>query len=279
MPELPEMQALSERLDAAVGGHDLTSVRALQFSALKTYSPDPDTLVGQLVEGVGRRGKYLVWRFDNGTRMLIHLSQGGRVDIEDPPKTTKPRGALVRFTFTDGPGVLLKEFGTERKAGWWLLGPGDDGPLERLGPDADTPAFAELVAHSSDRRRLHTFLRDQHTVAGVGRGYTDDGLHRAHLSPFATLAGLDDEARRRLVDGVRGVLADGLEHERRRRGGLPTKLGDHWIVHKRAGTACPNGCGDTLARVSYDNYELTYCPTCQTDGRTLADRRLSRLLK
>ncbi len=273
------MQALAERLDVAIAGRRIERIHPLAFASLKTFAPDPASLVGEAVEHVSRRGKYVVWGFGAGTRILFHLSQGGRVDLEDPPKATKPRGALVRFTFAGGPAVLLKEFGTERKAGWWVLAPGDDGPLVGLGPDIDTDAFAELVATTTDRRRLHTFLRDQRTVAGLGRGYTDDALHRAGLSPFATVASLEPESRQRLVDAVRAALADGLTIERRRTGGLPTKLGDHWVVHKRAGEACPNGCGDTLARVSFDSYEMTYCPNCQTDGRVLADRRLSRLLK
>ncbi len=160
-----------------------------------------------------------------------------------------------------------------------MLAPGDDGPLARLGPEPDTDAFAELVLHGEDRRRVHTLLRDQSTVVGVGRGYADDALWRAQLSPYATLAGLDDEQRRRLLDAVRAVLRDGLERERTRTGGLSEpKLGGHFEVHGRSGTPCPR-CGEVMRRVSYDAYEVTYCPACQTDGKVLADRRLSRLVK
>lgn len=271
------MQALAERLDAAIGGAVLSSVSPLQFAALKTVAPPPDSVVGRTLERVGRRGKYLVMDFE-GPRVLVHLSQGGRVDVEDPPKTTRPKGAVVRFAFDGRPSVLVKEFGTERKAGWWVLAEDDDGPLERLGPDADTDAFADLLRTADDRRRLHTVLRDQRTVAGLGRGYTDDLLHRARLSPFATLASLDGETRERLVEAVGGALADGLAAERRRTGGLPTKLGDHWVVHKRHGEPCPR-CGDTLHRVSYESHEVTYCAACQTGGKVYADRRMSRLLK
>src|SRR5207249_8196874 len=141
------------------------------------------------VATVGHRGKYLVFDFA-GPRLLVHLSQGGRVDVEDPPKATRPKGAVVRFAFDGGPSILVKEFGTERKAGWWVLARGDDGPLAVLGPEPASEAFAGLVLHGDDRRRVHTILRDQRTVAGVGRGYSDDVLHRARLSPFASLAGL-----------------------------------------------------------------------------------------
>src|SRR5437763_16212186 len=133
MPELPEMQALAERLGAALDGKALAGVEPLQFSALKTVVPGPDALVGRAVQDVGRRGKYLLMDFD-GPRLLVHLSQGGRVDIEAPPKRTRPKGAVVRLRFDDGPAVLVKEFGTERKAAWWVLEAGDDGPLDGLGP-------------------------------------------------------------------------------------------------------------------------------------------------
>jgi formamidopyrimidine-DNA glycosylase len=276
VPELPEMQALAERLDAVVGRRAITSVAPLQFSALKTVA-DPASLVGRTVEGVGRRGKFLVWSLEGGDRLLIHLSQGGRIDVEEPPKTTKVKGSLLRLGFDDV-ALLLKEFGTERKAGWWVLPPGDDGPLATLGPEAGTDEFRELLRTSDDGRRVHTILRDQRTVSGMGRGYTDDALHHAKISPFASLRSLGPEDRERLLASIDAVLAEGLEVERRRSGGLPTKVGDHWVVHKRAGSPCPTG-GDTLQRVSYESYEVTYCPTCQTGGKVLADRRLSRLLK
>jgi len=277
MPELPEMQALAERLEAAAGGAALSSVSPLSFAGLKTVAPAPETLLGATLQRTDRRGKYVLLDF-GGPRIAFHLSQGGRVDVEEPPKTTRPKGAVVRFGFDNGRALLLKEFGTERKAGWWVLEAGHDGPMEGLGPEPDTQEFAELIRHGEDRRRLHTMLRDQRTVSGLGRGYTDDLLHRSRLSPFATLASLDQASRERLLTCVHEVLADGLEHERQRTGGLPTKLGDHWVVHNRHGEPCP-GCGETLKRVSYESYEVTYCPACQTGGKVLADRRLSRLLK
>src|SRR5207244_2937985 len=165
VPEMPEMQALAERLDRFVGGAVLTSADALQFSALKTVVPAPEALVGRTVEHVGRRGKYVLFEF-GGPLLVVHLSQGGRVDVEDPPKATRPKGAVVRLRFEGHPSVLVKEFGTERKAAWWVLGAGDQGPLEGLGPEPFSGEFAELVASGDDRRRLHTMLRDQPPVAG-----------------------------------------------------------------------------------------------------------------
>lgn len=277
MPELPEVQALAERLDQVAAGADLSSVDLLQFSSLKTVTPRADELIGRTLTRVGRRGKYLVFEL-GGPRILVHLSQGGRVDVEDPPKSTKPRGAVVRLRFRDRPSILVKEFGRERKAGWWILVEGDEGPLEKLGPEPDAPAFEDLVMHGDDTRRVHTILRDQRTVAGIGRGYSDDILHRAKLSPYAALGTLDPAQRRALLHAVGSVLAEAVEVERRRTGGLPTKLGDHFTVHGRYGTPCPV-CGDDLRRVSYESHEVTYCPTCQTGGRRLNDRRLDRLIR
>jgi formamidopyrimidine-DNA glycosylase len=200
------------------------------------------------------------------------------VTVEDPPKRTRPKGGVVRLRFRDRPSVLIKEFGTERRAGWWVVAAGDDGPLEGLGTEPDSDAFAELVLSGDDRRRVHTILRDQRTVAGIGRGYTDDALHRARLSPYVTLGQLDGDERGRLLESVRDVLTEALEVERRRDGGLPTKLGDHFTVHNRYGQPCPR-CGDDLRRVSFESHEITYCPTCQTGGKVLADRRMSRLVR
>jgi formamidopyrimidine-DNA glycosylase len=144
---------------------------------------------------------------------------------------------------------------------------------------ATTGRFTALVRGGTDKRRIHTWLRDQHTVAGIGRGYSDDVLWRAKLSPYATLASLDAAQRDELLDAVHRVLADGLERERQRTGGLSAnKLGEHFEVHGRWGSPCPR-CGATLERISYESHEVTYCPACQTGGKTLADRRRSRLLK
>jgi formamidopyrimidine-DNA glycosylase len=277
VPELPEVQALAERLDAAVAGSAFAGADVLQFSSLKTVTPRASELVGRDVAHVRRRGKFLVFEL-GGPRILAHLSQGGRVDVESPPKTTKPRGAVARLRFDGRPSLLVKEFGRERKAGWWVLAEGDDGPLAKLGPEPESDAFAAMVLEGDDTRRVHTILRDQRTVAGIGRGYSDDILHRAKLSPYASLDKLSEEERARLLQAVHEVLNESLEVERKRRGGLPTKIGDHFTVHGRYGSPCPV-CGDDLRRVSYESHEVTYCPTCQTQGRVLADRRLSRLIR
>ncbi len=279
MPELPQMQALAERLDAAAAEAVIAQVELLGFSGLKTVVPPGQGLEGERLLGVGRRGKYLVLSLSSGRRVLVHLSQAGRLDIEVPPKHTKPRGAVVRFVLGNGTAVLVREHGHERKAGWWVLAAGDEGPLDGLGPEPLDRGFEELLLTSQDTRHLHTLLRDQRFVAGLGRGYADDVLNGAGLSPFSSLSSLSHADRRRLVAEVRSVLADAIASERRRTGGLSEpKLGSAFAVHNRAGQPCPV-CGEPLLRVSYESHEVVYCKRCQTKGRVLADRRLSRLLK
>lgn len=277
MPEYPEVQALVERLDDVYRGAPLEGIDPIQFSALKTVEPPPESLLGDEVAGVARRGKWLLLEL-GGARVALHLSQGGRVTLEDPPKRSRPRGGVVRFRFGGKPGLLVREFGTERRAAWHVLARGDDGPLSVLGPEAVSDEFAGWLASSGDTRRVHTILRDQRTVAGIGRGYADDILHRAMLSPFASLAKLEGPQRARLAAAVREVLAEALEEERERVDGLPPKLGDHFAVHGRWGRPCPR-CGEDLRRISYESHEVTYCPRCQTGGKVLADRRFSRLVR
>ena len=271
------MQALAERLDVAVRGAALTAISPLQFSAMKTFEPTAEDLVGRTLAKVDRRGKFLVLDL-GGPRILVHLSQGGRVDVEDPPKRTRPKGAVVRFFFEARPAILIKEYGTKRNAGWWTLAEGEEGPLERLGPDPFSVGFEELILRADDGRRVHTILRDQKTIAGIGRGYSDDILHRARLSPYDSLKKLDAATRRALVDATREVLDEALAGERKRTGGLPTKMEKQFKIHGHHGYPCPR-CGADLRRVSYEGYEVSYCPECQTGGKVLADRRMSRLIR
>ena len=275
------MQALAERIEEWLGGGPFEGYVPLGFSGLKTAVPSPDELIGRTLSSVGRRAKYVILRFDGEPerRVIFHLSQAGRVDFETPPKSTKPKGSVVRWKFSENRAVLIREFGTERKAGWWVLGPGDEGPLDGLGPDATGEEFAQWLRAADDGRRVHTILRDQRTVAGVGRGYADDALHRAQLSPYASLKSLKPDERERLLVAIVEVLDAGLERERTRDGGLSqNKLGEHFTVHGKAGLPCPR-CGEDLKRVSYESHEVVYCPHCQTGGKVLADRRLSRLVK
>lgn len=273
------MQALAERLEEFLEGATFVGVDALGFAALKTVTPPPDAVVGAHLTAVTRRAKYLRLVTDADVAIVFHLSQAGRLDVETPTKKTKPKGSAVRFRFDDDRAVLIREHGHERKVAWWVLAADDEGPTIGLGPEPDSDEFETLLLTSTDKRRIHTFLRDQRTVAGIGRGYANDALHRAHVSPYATLAKMDPDARRRLVDAIRVTMAEALGSERERRGGLSEpKLGDRFRVHNRHGLPCPE-CETPMRRVSFESHEITYCPTCQTDGKILADRRMSRLVK
>src|ERR1700691_450663 len=207
------MQALSERLSETLVGRKLREARLLGFASLKTVSPEPAELLGHILISVTRRAKYLVFTFDNGLRLVVHLSQAGRLDIEEPPQMTRPTGAVARFTFGDVPqdrAILIREFGTHRKAAWWVLNADVDGPLEGLGPEPFTPEFARLIRARKSNRRLHSGLRDQPVMSGIGRGWGDDILHRARLSPFGALGSLSDIERERLIEAGDEVLSQAL---------------------------------------------------------------------
>jgi formamidopyrimidine-DNA glycosylase len=277
------MQALSERIAAVLTGARFVRIDPLSFSALKTVAPTPESVIGTTLTDVGRRGKFIVFQAGDRAgsaelRVLLHLSQGGRMVFEPTTKASRPKGGVVRFVFDRPPSLLVREFGTERKAGWWVISAGEEGPLSTLGPEPDSAVFEEVILHGTDGGRIHAMLRDQRRVAGIGRGYSDDILHMARLSPFRSLSSLDASERERLLSAVHEVLDHAIDLERAREGGLPNKLNDHFTVHRASGSPCPR-CGADLRRVSYESHEVTYCPTCQTGGRILADRRLSRLVK
>jgi formamidopyrimidine-DNA glycosylase len=275
MPEMPEIAALAERMHARSAGETLRAIQPISFHALRSVA-DPAASVGHPIDRVHHRGKYVIVT-TGPTRIVFSFAQGGRIEFEPVGKTARPRGGLARFTL-DAFAWLFREWGTERSAGWWILQEGEDGPLEGLGPDCDDPAVATWIRTATDDRQLHTSLRDQRTIAGLGRGWTDDILHAARLSPFASLTSLDADAREALIAAIDTVLARAFALERARPDGLPPKLGDRFTIHNRAGTPCP-ACGADLRRVSFASREIAYCPTCQTGGKILADRRMSRLIR
>jgi len=211
--------------------------------------------------------------------VALHLSQGGRVDLEDPPKETKPRGSVVRFSFEGPLSLLVREHGTQRKVGWWVLASGDEGPMGKLGPEVTDASFDDLLAKSDDNRH------NPHRAARPAfRGRRRARLRRRRPQPRPVLAVLLAAVVERLP-ASRAPLGRPLGDGRgTRRGANPhwalsaAKLGERFSVHNRAGQPCPQ-CGAELRRVSYESYEITYCPQCQTGGRLLADRRLSRLLR
>ena len=268
MPELPEVQALAERIALRLTGAEFVRAEPMAFAALKTVAPSPQACSGARLRATGRRGKYLILELDrDDLRILVHFSQGGRLDLEQRSVTSRPRGGVVRFVFDRLPQVLIKEFGHERKASWWVLASGDDGPLAKLGPEPFSQAFAELIRSGADTSRLHSMLRDQRTVAGIGRGYADDILHRAMLSPYRSLGALSAEERQRLLDAVREVLEEALDAEATpARPAFRPSWGTTSRSTRSTGPPCPR-CGSDLRRVSYESHEVTYCPTCQTAGR------------
>jgi formamidopyrimidine-DNA glycosylase len=278
LPELPEIQAHAERLDAAFAEATLERFHALAFTALKTASPPADVAVGHQVVFVGRRGKHLLLDFGVAT-YVVHLMQGGRLKL-DEKQSPKPRGGQARWRFDDGRALLLTEAGTERKAGVWVVDgdPELQSPLDRLGPDADTLDAEHLAPLlTAHPMRLHGFLRDQHIVAGLGRRLANEVCHRAQLSPFAATAKLDGHEVRALAEAIQVCVNEGLAYER----GLPemsSSANRPGNVHHRVGEPC-TVCGDTIRSVEYVRYTVAYCPRCQTNGKVLADNTTSKFLK
>jgi formamidopyrimidine-DNA glycosylase len=290
MPEMPEVQAHADRLSAQFAGRELTRFTPFKFTALKTAVPPPDDAYGHRLIEVGRRGKYLLLRFEPVT-FVVHLMQGGRL-LADTKLSKKPRGGQARFTFEplepdsldgslDETALLLTEQGTERRAGVWCV-PTVDAltipPLDRLGPEAAEVEAAELAAlFATESMRIHGFLRDQRKVAGVGRRLANEICHRARISPFATTKKLGPEGAAVVVEAMRTRIDESLAEERARHE-MSSSKDRASAVHKRTGEECPV-CGDTVRAVEYSGYTVNYCPTCQTNGRILADNTTSRFLK
>lgn len=278
MPELPELQAHAERLDADFAGAVLRDFVPLTFTALKTATPDPGQARGSAVVFVGRRGKFLLIDVGSVT-FVIHLMQGGRL-VPDEKQSAKPRGGIARWRFQDGRALLLTEPGSERKAGVWVIAgdPEERAPLADLGPDANTVDLATVAnLLSTNSMRLHGFLRDQHFLAGMGRRLANEICHRAKLSPFANTAKLDRVQVEQLYEAIGACIGESLAAERGRTEMVRTKDRES-AVHRRAGQACPV-CASTIAAVTYKAYEVDYCPTCQTAGKILADNTTSKFLK
>ena len=278
MPELPEIQAHAERLDATFAGARLERFIPLAFTALKTAVPPADSTHGHELVFVGRRGKHLLLDFGVAT-FVVHLMQGGRLKL-DEKQSSKPRFGQARWRFADGRALLLTEAGTVRKAGVWVVAgdPEEQPPLEGLGRDADTldadSLEALLAAHPM---RLHGFLRDQHILAGLGRRLANEICHRARLSPFANSAKLDRDDVKGLIEAIQVCLNEGLAYDR----GLEEMSSSSdrpGNVHHRVGQPCPV-CGDEIRSVEYVRYTVAYCPTCQTNGKVLADNTTSKFLK
>lgn len=287
MPEMPEVQGLVDFLRGRVVGHEITRATVSAISALKTYDPPIGDLQTATVIGVERRGKFLDLATDAGSHLVFHLAKAGWLRWYDTLPTTviKPGKSPIalRVAFDDGSGFDLTEAGTKKSLAVYVVrDPADVPGIARLGPDPLDPGFTRdtLAGLLAGRRtQIKGVLRDQSVIAGVGNAYSDEILHAAKMSPYALASTLDDAEIDRLFSAMTATLAEALAEAS---GKPPADLKDAkrrgMRVHGRRGEACPV-CGDEVRSVFFADNSLEYCPTCQTGGKILADRRLSRLLK
>ena len=275
MPEPPEVEALRRSLDGPVRAYPVEKAGPAHVATLKTFDPPLAALEGRRFSGAERRAKRLLFPTEDGELVLIvHLMSAGRLRYlragEQGPKTP-----AFRLRFQDGGELVLTEAGSKKRAGVWLLTPDAvEAELAYLGPEAlglGPERLGEILAREA--RRLHALLRDQRAIAGIGRAWANEILHHARISPYALSTQLSPEQVERLADAIDAELARGLEL--RERGVKNPRV---YRVHDRLQEPC-YVCGTALARVDFEEHTIFYCPDCQTGGRLLADRRLSRLLR
>jgi formamidopyrimidine-DNA glycosylase len=281
MPELPEVEITARLLDGALAGAEIESVTAPGINALKTFDPPLSRLAGQRIAAVRRRGKHVIVETDGGLALLIHLMSAGRLQLYEKRAGPRDRTSRLLVRLADGRELRLREFGSKQAAWVKLLAASEleqDEALATLGPEAwpDPPPLEDVL---DAPRPLHTLLRDQRTIAGIGRSWVDEILWRAKLSPFKRGNDLDEGERARLREAIVATLTDALAHyEQNVTLPVPDKLPMPLEVHRHEGEQCPR-CGEALGSVHFEDYVIAYCPACQTDGRVLKDRRLSRLLR
>ncbi len=275
MPELPEIEAWVRELDELVSRAPVERVGPAHVATLKTFDPPPTALEGHRLAGARRRGKNLLFPTDDGELVVrVHLMSAGRLRYH-PPGAKVPKTAMFRLRFEDGAELVLTEAGKKKRAGVWLLRPAElEAELAHLGPDAldvGVDRLREILRR--ERRQLHPLLRDQRALTGIGRAHANEILWEARLSPFKLSTDLDDEETARLARAIADDLGRALSLRESGKGDP-----DVYRVHGRFGSPCPR-CDDVLRRVDFEEHTITYCPTCQTGGRELKDRRLSRLLR
>jgi formamidopyrimidine-DNA glycosylase len=280
VPELPEVEITARRIAAAVSGATVESALAPGINVLKTHEPPLGALAGRSLLGVRRRGKHLIVEFD-AFELLIHLMSAGRLQLYDKRAGPRDRTSRLLVRLEDGRELRLREFGTRQRA-WVKLGQAgsadEDEAVATLGPEA-WPEPPPLEGILDAPRPLHTLLRDQRVIAGIGRSWADEILHAAMLSPFKRGSDLSKREAETLRAAIAEVLGNAIEHyERAVELPIPDKLPMPLTVHRHEGEPCPR-CQRTLERVFFEDYVIAYCPDCQTEGRVLKDRRLSRLLK
>ncbi|WP_433265275.1 Fpg/Nei family DNA glycosylase [Micromonospora vinacea] len=286
MPELPEVEALAGYLRQRAVGRRVDRLEIAAISALKTYQPAPTEVAGRAVVDASRHGKFLDVLFEGGLHLVVHLARAGWLHYREAFPSTTPlrpgKGPIaVRVRLDDGSGFDLTEAGTQKKLAAYLVTDLAEVPgVAKLGPDAlasDLPTFAERLR--SRRGQVKGVLTDQSVLSGVGNAYSDEILHAAKLSPFAITDRLTDDQIAALHAATRQVLGDAVERSLGQRAAeLKGEKRSGLKVHARTGLPCPV-CGDTVREVSFADSSLQYCPTCQTGGKPLADRRLSRLVR
>jgi len=282
VPELPEVEIAARRLSSALAGAEVDSALAPGAVALKTIDPPLDALVGQEVAGVRRIGKMFVVEIGE-LALLVHLMSAGRLQVWDKRASLRDKASRMLVRLNDGRELRLREFGTRQRAWVKLFRAGEverDEYVATLGPDAyPAPPAGEFAALVAQPRHLHPLLRDQRVIAGVGRSWVDELLWTAELSPFRKGSDLEPDEAERLRVACDTVMGGALEHYERVIGDtVPDKLPMPLQVHRRQGEPCPR-CATTLEAVHFKDYVMSYCPTEQTGGQVLKDRRLSRLLK
>lgn len=288
MPELPEVEIAARRLNTALAGAEVESALAPGMVALKSVKPPLAVLTGRTIEGVRRVGKMPVVELSGGDdehgelALLVHMMSAGRLQLFDKRASLRDRASRVLIRLADGRELRLREFGTKQRAWTKLMPRGNielDEMVASLGPEAwPAPSLEQLAAAIDQPRQLHPLLRHQRDIAGIGRSWVDEVLWEARLGPFRKGADLNPEEVERLHAALH-VLGDAIDHYEEVIGEkIPDKMPMPLRVHRREGEPCPR-CGTTLAAVHFAEHSTTYCPTEQTGGRVLKDRRLSRLLK
>ncbi|MEX0850903.1 MAG: DNA-formamidopyrimidine glycosylase family protein [Gaiellaceae bacterium] len=275
MPELPEVEAWVRELDPLVSAHPIERAGPAHVATLKTIDPSLSALAGRRLAGAERRAKNLLFPTEDRELVLrVHLMSAGRIRYLEPG-AKGPKSPMFRLRFSNGGELILTEGGKKKRAGVWLTTLEQlKADLAHLGPDAlelDAAALGEIL--NRERRQLHPLLRDQRALAGIGRAHANEILLRARLSPFKASTELTGEEAERLAAAMHEDLERALELRLRGKADR-----DVYLVHNRLGEPCPQ-CGTPIARVDFEEHTIYYCPQCQTGGRMLKDRRLSRLLK
>jgi formamidopyrimidine-DNA glycosylase len=286
VPELPEVQALSTDLRARLDGRAIARLDVVAFAALKTFDPPPSALQGLFVDAVARHGKFLDIDV-GGLHLVVHLARGGWIRWREEVPSAPPRPGksplAARVVLDNGAGLDITEMGTQKRLAVYVVRDVDEVPgIRRLGPDPLADAFTveslAAILAAAGRSQIKGVLRDQAVIAGIGNAYSDEILHAAKMSPFKPAAMSPDDTQR-LYDAMQTTLRDAvLRSDGLAMSELKGEKKSGLQVHGRAGQPCPI-CGDTVREVSFADSALQYCPTCQTGGKPLADRRLSRLLK